>query len=167
MTDSVICMVEIPRGSRNKYEYDPHLGAIKLDRHLAGSTPYPVDYGFVPETLAPDDDPLDALVCSSEPIFPGCYLAVKIVGLLRMSDEEGDDNKLVCVPRDDPGWSHCEDLEDLPEALRQEIAHFFTVYKDLDADRFSHVTGWGDRDAGLAELADAQQRFGSHEADRA
>src|ERR1700737_2208435 len=91
------CLVEIPKGSRNKYEYDAELGAIKLDRFLFSSVVYPTDYGFIPETLAPDGDPLDALVCVSEPTFPGCYIPVQAIALLAMSDEQGSDAKILCV----------------------------------------------------------------------
>ena len=153
------CIVEIPKGSRNKYEYDPELGAIKLDRFISASVVYPTDYGYVPETLAPDGDPLDVLVCVSEPTFPGCIVPSKPVGLFRMSDEKGPDDHVVCVPRDDPGWNWLEDVDDLPIQLRNEISHFFTVYKDLDPDRHSEVQGWADREAALASIAEARERY--------
>jgi inorganic pyrophosphatase len=153
------CVVEIPKGSRNKYEYDPRLGAIKLDRFVSASVVYPTDYGYLPETLAPDGDPLDVLVCVSEPTFPGCIVPSKPVGLFRMSDEKGPDDHVVCVPRADPGWNWLEDVGDLPVQLRNEIGHFFTVYKDLDPDRHSEVQGWGDRKAALASIAEARERY--------
>jgi inorganic pyrophosphatase len=155
----LICVVEIPKGSRNKYEYDPELGGVKLDRFLSASVVYPTDYGFVPDTLAPDGDPLDVLVCVSEPTFPGCIVPAKVVGELRMADEKGDDPHLICVPRSDPGWNHLEEIDDLPAQLRAEITHFFTVYKDLDHDRHSEVTGWGDRAAALVTLERSRQAF--------
>ncbi len=153
------CVVEIPKGSRNKYEYDAELGAIKLDRFISASVVYPTDYGFVPETLAVDGDPLDVLVCVSEPTFPGCVVPVKIVGLFKMADEKGDDPHVLCVPRNDPGWNHIEDVDELPQQLRSEISHFFAVYKDLDADRHSEVLGWGDREQALSTVEDARRRF--------
>jgi inorganic pyrophosphatase len=153
------CVVEIPKGSRNKYEYDPALGGVKLDRFLSASVVYPTDYGYVPETLAPDGDPLDVLVCVSEPTFPGCFVPAKVVGLLKMADEKGQDPHVVCVPYSDPGWNHLDDVTDMPAQLRAEITHFFTVYKDLDPDRHSEVEGWDDRAAGLAALEEARQRF--------
>jgi inorganic pyrophosphatase len=148
------CVVEIPKGSRNKYEYDPELGGIKLDRFISASVVYPTDYGYVPETLAPDGDALDVLVCVSEPTFPGCIVTARAVGLFKMADEKGDDDHVLCVPLTDPGWNHLHDLDDVPEQLRQEITHFFTVYKDLDRDRHSEVKGW----SGAAEAADAVER---------
>ena len=114
------CVVEIPKGSRNKYEYDPEIGAIKLDRFISASVVYPTDYGYVPETLAPDGDPLDVLVCVSEPTFPGCFVVTKAVGLFKMSDEKGPDDHVVCVPCDDPGWNSIDDVEDLPAAPRRD-----------------------------------------------
>ncbi len=139
--DTLICIVEIPKGSRNKYEYDPELGGIKLDRFVSASVVYPTDYGYVPKTLAPDGDALDALVCVSEPTFPGCIVPCKVVGLFQMADEKGPDDHVVCVPVNDPGWNALEDVDDLPAQLRAEISHFFDVYKDLDADRHSEVLG--------------------------
>jgi inorganic pyrophosphatase len=153
------CVVEIPKGSRNKYEYDPVLGAVKLDRFISASVVYPTDYGFVPDTLMPDGDALDVLVCVSEPTFPGCVVPAKVVGLFKMSDEKGDDDHVVCVPRSDPGWNELEDVDDLPNQLGAEITHFFTVYKDFEPDRHSEVKGWGDRNAALDTLAPARDAF--------
>jgi len=153
------CVVEIPKGSRNKYEYDPVLGAVKLDRFISASVVYPTDYGFVPDTLAPDGDPLDVLVCVSEPTFPGCVVPAKVVGLFKMADEKGDDDHVLCVPCSDPGWNTLEDVDDLPRQLRAEITHFFTVYKDLDEDRHSEVRGWGTREEALRTVAEARERF--------
>lgn len=158
--ETLICIVEIPKGSRNKYEYDAELGAIKLDRFVSASVVYPTDYGYLPDTLAPDGDPLDVLVCVSEPTFPGCLVPARAVGLFEMSDEKGRDDHVVCVPLNDPGWSWCEDVADLPAQLKAEITHFFTVYKDLDADRHSEVGGWGDREAAARAIEDARHRYG-------
>jgi inorganic pyrophosphatase len=155
------CVVEIPKGSRNKYEWDAALGGVKLDRFVSASVVYPTDYGFVPDTLMPDGDALDVLVCVSEPTFPGCFVQTRAVGVIRMSDEKGDDDHVVCVPLTDPGWNHIEDVDELPAQLRAEISHFFAVYKDLDQDRWSEVRGWGDRAAALATIEQARQRFGS------
>jgi inorganic pyrophosphatase len=159
------CVVEIPKGSRNKYEYDPELGAVKLDRFISASVVYPTDYGFVPGTLAADGDPLDVLVCVSEPTFPGCVVPSKVVGLFKMADEKGDDPHVLCVPCSDPGWNFIEDVDDLPRLLRSEISHFFTVYKDLDADRHSEVLGWGNREEALVVVEEARRRHREAEAD--
>ncbi|MGI8412239.1 MAG: inorganic diphosphatase [Solirubrobacteraceae bacterium] len=160
-SDPLVCIVEIPKGSRNKYEYDARYGGIKLDRFLSASVVYPTDYGYFPDTLAPDGDALDGLVCVSEPTFPGCIIPVKPIGLFEMSDEEGSDDTVVCVPFDDPGWNELEQVEDLPEQLRREIGHFFSVYKDLDPGRESEVKGWGTRDEALQAIERAQERFRS------
>ena len=156
MTDQLHVIVEIPKGSRNKYEYDAELGAIKLDRFVSASVIYPTDYGYVPDTLAPDGDPLDVLLCVSEPTFPGCIVQAKAIGLLKMADEKGPDDHVVCVPCDDPGWNHLSDIEDLPPQLRDEIRHFFAIYKDLDAGRHSETTGWAGRDAALETIREAR-----------
>jgi inorganic pyrophosphatase len=153
------CVVEIPKGSRNKYEYDAKLGGIKLDRFISASVVYPTDYGYIPETLAPDGDPLDVLVCVSEPTFPGCIVTAKAVGLFKMADEKGDDDHVLCVPVSDPGWNHIDELDDVPAQLRQEISHFFTVYKDLDPDRHSEVRGWDGAEEAAAAIARAREEF--------
>jgi inorganic pyrophosphatase len=163
----LLCIVEIPKGSRNKYEYDPELGGIKLDRFISASVVYPTDYGYVPETLAPDGDPLDVLVCVSEPTFPGCFVLTKAVGLFKMSDEKGPDDHVVCVPCQDPGWNRFDDVDDLPTLLRDEISHFFAVYKDLDPGRWSKVGGWAGRDAALETVDNARQAFLENAASRA
>ncbi len=156
--EPLICVVEIPKGSRNKYEYDPELGAIKLERFVSASVVYPADYGFIPGTCGLDGDELDVLVCVSEPTFPGCNVEVRPIGLFQMSDENGQDDKVVCVPVNDPNWNVYEHVEDLPRQQRDEIWHFFAVYKDLDPDRDSEPTGWADRDAAVKEIDAARKR---------
>lgn len=157
--ETVMCVVEIPKGSRNKYEWDRELGAIKLDRFVSASVVYPTDYGYLPETLAPDGDPIDVLVCVSEPTFPGCVVPSKVIGLFKMSDEKGPDDHVMCVPCNDPGWNTAEEIEDLPLQLRREIGHFFDVYKDLDPDRHSEVNGWGNAQEAWERIARARQCF--------
>src|SRR6267143_548434 len=125
--EQLVCLVEIPKGSRNKYEYDHEHDVIKLDRFLFSSMVYPTDYGFIPDTLALDGDPLDAMVCVSEPTFPGCMIHVKPIALFRMEDDKGIDDKVLCVPLHDPAWNTLEELDDLSGQLRDEIAHFFSV----------------------------------------
>jgi inorganic pyrophosphatase len=150
--------VEIPKGSRNKYEFDPALGAIRLDRFLFASVVYPTDYGFIPDTLAADGDPLDAVVCVSEATFPGCVIAVNAIGLLEMRDEKGEDEKVLCVPRHDPNWDGIERLEDLPAQLRSEIANFFSIYKQLEFKQVE-VAGWHPREAAYAAIERARARW--------
>ncbi|HET7044878.1 MAG TPA: inorganic diphosphatase [Gaiellaceae bacterium] len=154
---SEIVFVEIPSGSRNKYEFDPELGAIVLDRRLFTSMSYPADYGFVEETLAEDGDPLDALVLVGEPTFPGCRIRVRPVGVFHMTDEAGPDEKIICVPLRDPGWSRIEDVHDIPPDLRNEIEHFFQVYKDLEHKKVE-TGGFGNRAEAERLISQAKER---------
>jgi inorganic pyrophosphatase len=147
----LVCVVEIPKGGRNKYEYDAALGGIKFDRLLVSAGTYPTDYGYLRGTLGQDGDALDALVCLNEPTFPGCLIPVKPVGMFKMSDEKGVDDKIICVPLHDPYWNGYEDYEDLPLPLRQEIEQFFSIYKEIEG-RDVQVHGW-------ATVAEARQEI--------
>ena len=160
-TESLFCYVEIPKGSRNKYEYDSQIGAIKLDRLLYSSIVYPTDYGFIPDTLGEDGDALDAMVCVTEPTFPGCVIEVKPLALFRMSDEAGVDDKILCVPVSDPTWNKLEQLDDLPKQMTQEITHFFSVYKDLE-QKTVQVDGWYSRGDAEEEVEEARRRYRDH-----
>lgn len=151
-------MVEIPKGSRNKYEYDKATGLIKFDRMLFSAVHYPSDYGFIIDTLAQDGDPLDALVLVWEPTFPGCMIEARPVGLFKMWDEKGPDEKILCVPIYDPFWNHIENLKDAPPHLLKEIEHFFSVYKDLEEKKVG-VEGWYDRRSALKIIKESQKRF--------
>ena len=152
------CLVEIPKGSRNKYEWDEQLQAIKLDRFLFSSVVYPTDYGFIPDTLGEDGDPLDAMVCVSEPTFPGCVIPVQVIALFRMTDDKGQDDKVLCVPTQDPNWNGMHQLEDLPKQLRDEIAHFFSIYKQPEGKQVD-VQGWFAREEALTVIEEARERF--------
>jgi inorganic pyrophosphatase len=154
----LLAVVEIPKGSRNKYEYDPELGGIRLDRLLSSAAPYPADYGYIPESLGLDGDALDALVCLTEPTFPGCLIEVRPVGMFKMRDEHGIDDKIICVPLSDPNWNSCEELDDLPALLRAEIEQFFSIYKDLE-NKEVVVGGWCPREAALEEIEASRVRF--------
>src|SRR3954451_16029537 len=141
MSDGVV-FVEIPSGARNKYEWDDELGGVGLDRRLFTSMSYPADYGFVEGTLAEDGDPLDALVLVGEPTFPGCRIRVRAVGVFHMADEKGPDEKVLCVPLNDPMWSSIADIHDVPPQLRNEIEHFFRFNKPLEGNtRKTRVQG--------------------------
>jgi inorganic pyrophosphatase len=155
--------VEIPRGSRNKYEYDPDRQMFRLDRRLFSATVYPADYGFILDTLAGDGDPLDALVLVDEPTFPGCLIIARPVAIYRLRDEAGEDAKLVCVPIGEPAWDRAHDLDDLPQPLLDEIAHFFAVYKTLEPGKGTTATGWDGRAAALRELEDARARAAANQ----
>ena len=158
--EQLYAIVEIPKGSRNKYEWDEEMQAIKLDRFLFSSVVYPTDYGYLPESMAADGDPLDAMVCVSEPTFPGCRIPVKVIALFRMRDDKGQDDKVLCVPYQDPNWNHMERLEDLPEQLRVEIAHFFSMYKQPEG-KAVEVEGWFSREEALTVIEESTQRWTS------
>jgi inorganic pyrophosphatase len=151
-------LIEIPKGSRNKYEYDFELKKIRFDRMLFSSMMYPGDYGFVPETLALDGDPLDVLVLGHEPTFPMCVMEVKPIGVFHMADEKGPDEKIVCVPISDPIWSLKEDISDLNPHRLDEITHFFQVYKDLEKKKVD-VGGWGNALEARGIVQDCIKRY--------
>ena len=155
---SVNVMVEIPKGSRNKYEYDTKRKVIKFDRMLFSAMHYPSDYGFITDTLAEDGDPLDALVLVWEPTFPGCMIEARPVGLFRMRDEKGPDAKILCIPLGDPMWNYIKTLDDVPPHLLKEIEHFFKVYKDLE-EKKTGIEGWEGLDSALKDIKEAQERF--------
>ncbi|HEX7166482.1 MAG TPA: inorganic diphosphatase [Acidimicrobiales bacterium] len=152
-------VIEIPKGSRNKYELDHETGAIWLDRMLFTATQYPADYGFFPDTLADDGDPLDALVLLDESTFPGCHIHARPVAVFWMQDEKGADAKILCVPATDPRWEHVRDIADLAAHLLEEIGHFFDVYKALEPGKGTETRGWEGRDAAERAIADAQAAY--------
>jgi inorganic pyrophosphatase len=162
---SLHVVVEIPKGSRNKYEWDEELGAIKLDRYLFSSVVYPTDYGFIPETWALDDDPLDAMVCVTEPTFPGCVIPAKAIALFRMTDDHGQDDKVLCVPHNDPNWNTLDSLDDLPNRLQDEIEHFFSIYKQPEGKQVT-VDGWYPLEEALEEIEKAKQRWRDRDAEK-
>lgn len=134
-------VVEIPRGSTNKYEVDAKTGIIKLDRVLYSPLFYPFDYGYIPQTHYLDGDPLDVLVLLSHPTFPGCVIEVSAIGVLEMTDEKGPDEKILCVASKDPRFGYRTNLDQVNEHTTKEITHFFKVYKDLE-DKSVDVVGW-------------------------
>jgi inorganic pyrophosphatase len=153
--EQLVCAVEIPKRGRNKYEYDPRLDGVKFDRLLMSAATYPTDYGYVRDTLAQDGDPLDALVCPYEPTFPGCLIPVS---MFKMRDEKGVDDKIICVPLQDPYWNAHETLEDLPLPLRQAIEQFFSIYKDLEEGKTVRIEGWRSAEEAANETAAARER---------
>ena len=155
-------LIEIPKGSRNKYEYDFQLKKIRYDRMLFSSMMYPADYGFIPETLALDGDPLDVLVLVTEPTFPGCVMEVKPIGVFHMADEKGPDEKIICVPVSDPVWNQLNDLNEMNPHLLKEIEHFFQVYKDLENKKVD-VEGWGDVNEAREIIEQCVDRFAAIE----
>lgn len=137
-------VVEIPRGSRNKYEYDEASGAIWLDRVLSSAVYYNFDYGYVAGTRSEDGDHADGLLLTTEPTFPGCHVWARPVGGLEMADDKGPDYKVLCVSLADPLFEHVESLEQVPPHLPREIEHFFETYKLLE-EKETRVVGWRDR----------------------
>jgi len=154
-------VIEIPAGSRNKYEVDHETGRVFLDRYLFTPMAYPTDYGFFEDTLGLDGDPLDVLVLLFESVPPGVGVKVRPVGYLEMEDDGGIDTKVIAVPAKDPRWAHIQDLTDIPEAKRQEIQHFFEHYKDLEPGKWVKVGGWGGAAAAEQVVAESIERFGA------
>jgi inorganic pyrophosphatase len=150
--------VEIPKGQRNKYELDHATGRIRLDRMLFTSTRYPADYGYIEQTLGQDGDPLDALVLLEEPTFPGCLITCRALGMFRMTDEAGGDDKVLCVPATDPRMAHLIDIHDVSEFDRLEIQHFFETYKDLEPGKSVEGAEWVDRVAAEDEITASLKR---------
>jgi inorganic pyrophosphatase len=149
--------IEIPKGGRNKYEIDHKTGRLRLDRTLFTATQYPADYGFIEGTLGEDGDPLDALVLVGEPTFPGCRIRARVVGVFHMTDEKGPDEKVILVPLRDPAWMRVHDVHDIPSEFRDEIEHFFQVYKDLEAKK-TETRGYGNRAEAEQVIAAARER---------
>lgn len=156
---SIDVFIEIPKGSRNKYEFDHEAGVIRLDRRLFSATVYPCDYGFVPDTLAEDGDPLDALVLLEDPTFPGCLVRARPIGVFWMTDEKGRDAKIICVPENDPIWQEVTDISGLRGHLLDEISHFFDVYKDLEPNKSTSTAGYQDAEAARRVILEAEKRY--------
>lgn len=161
MTDDsaeVTAVIEVPTGSRNKYEIDHETCAVWLDRRLFTSMQYPAEYGYIEGTLAKDGDPLDVFVVLTDPTFPGCRIRVRPIGMLEMVDENGLDEKILALPVWDTSktWS---DIDDVPEELLHEIEHFFDRYKDLEPGKFSKAQGWHGSAAARRVVRQSQIRF--------
>jgi inorganic pyrophosphatase len=154
----IYVIVEIPKGSRNKYEYGKELGVIKLDRVLFSSLHYPGDYGLIPRTLYDDGDALDVLVMINEPTFPGCIIEARPIGLFKMLDQGVADNKVLAVPARDPIFDDYQDIKDIPQHFLKEVAHFFEVYKDLEGKRAQPI-GWKPADVARAEIVRAIELY--------
>jgi inorganic pyrophosphatase len=151
--------IEIPKGSRNKYEVDHDTGRVRLDRYLFTPMGYPTDYGFIEDTLGEDGDPLDALVLLPQPLFPGVLVEARPVGMFQMVDEAGGDDKVLCVPAGDHRWDHIQDIGDVPEFELDVIKHFFVHYKDLEPGKFVKAADWVGRAEAEAEVQRSVERF--------
>lgn len=154
----VTAVVEIPSGSRNKYELDKESGLIRLDRVLYSAVHYPGDYGFIPRTLAEDNDPCDVLVLLNEPTFPGCQIDARPIGVLKMLDRGDPDDKVLAVPSNDPFYGEYFDIADIPQHYLKEVEHFFRIYKDLEGKRVQTV-GWGKSDVAMQVITESISRY--------
>ena len=150
--------IEIPQGERNKYEMDHRTGRIRLDRTLFTATQYPADYGFIEDSLGEDGDPLDALVLVQEPTFPGCLIRCRAIGMFRMRDEKGGDDKVICVPDNDPRQEHLRDIHHLSQFYKLEIQHFFEVYKALEPGKSVESDAWVGRAEAEQEIHNSWDR---------
>ena len=158
LAEELLAFIEIPKGSRNKYEVDHHSGRIRLDRTLFTATQYPADYGFIDDTLGQDGDPLDALVLLSEATFPGCLVTARAIGMFRMTDEKGGDDKVLCVPSTDPRLEHLRDINHVSKFDPLEIQHFFEIYKDLEPGKSVEGAMWVGRADAEREIKASYQR---------
>lgn len=154
----VTAVIEIPRGSRNKYELDKETGLMKLDRVLYSAVHYPGDYGFIPRTLFEDGDPIDILVRINEPTFPGCMVEVRPIGVLKMLDKGEPDDKVLAVPVNDPFHSEYFDIADIPQHFLKEVQHFFHIYKDLEGKRVQ-ILGWEKSDVAMQVITESIERY--------
>lgn len=156
--DEITVVVEIPKGSRNKYEYEKDAESFKLDRVLYSPFHYPAEYGFIPQTIWDDGDPLDVLVIMDEPTFPGCIIDARPVGVMRMIDGDSSDDKILAVPLKDPRFNEICDIKHLPDYYLKELIHFFSEYKTLE-DKSVEITGWEDSQAAKDAIKYAIQLY--------
>ncbi|HAL56693.1 MAG TPA: inorganic diphosphatase [Bacteroidetes bacterium] len=158
---TVNAVVEIPKGSRNKYEYNMKLGVFQLDRVLYSSMHYPAAYGFVPSTLYEDGDPVDVLIVIDQPLHTGILIEVKPIGILKMEDEKGTDDKIISVAKHDPTYSSVDEVKKLPKHLLVEIEHFFTSYKELEGKHVKSF-GWHGAKEARRAIVRSERAFARH-----
>ncbi|WP_338727732.1 inorganic diphosphatase [Haladaptatus sp. DJG-WS-42] len=155
-------VVECLKGERNKYEYDKDIPGVVLDRVLHSNVHYPSDYGFIPRSYYDDEDPFDALVLVEDATFPGCIIEARPVALMKMDDDGEQDDKVIAVPNEDPRFDHIEDLEDIPNQLRNEIDEFFSTYKNLEKGKEVTTQGWEDKQAAYDAIQHARDLYEQH-----
>ena len=156
--EEVTAVIEIPSGSRNKYELDKDSGLLRLDRVLYSAVHYPGDYGFIPRTLHEDGDPCDILVLVNEPTFPGCQIDARPIGVLMMLDRGEPDDKILAVPSNDPYYSEYFDIADIPQHYLKEVEHFFHIYKDLEGKRIQ-IVGWEKHESAIQIIRESIVRY--------
>lgn len=157
--ERIYAVIECLKGERNKYEYDKDIPGVVLDRVLHSNVHYPSDYGFIPQSYYDDEDPFDVLVLLEDPTFPGCVIDARPVALMRMDDGGEQDDKVIAVPTEDPRYDHIEDVDDIPQQLRDEIDEFFETYKNLEPGKVTETLGWDDRDAAYEAIEHAQELY--------
>uniref|UniRef100_A0A7C4DBI0 Inorganic pyrophosphatase n=2 Tax=Staphylothermus marinus TaxID=2280 RepID=A0A7C4DBI0_STAMA len=159
--EEVNVVIEIPMNSNIKYELDKETGVLFVDRILFTSMIYPFNYGFIPNTLEEDGDPVDVLVLSYDPLTPGSVIKVKPIGVLETEDEKGRDAKIIAVPIEkiDPRFENIRDIDDIPNSLKERISHFFEHYKELEKGKWVKVIGWKNREEALKRIREAINRF--------
>jgi inorganic pyrophosphatase len=155
-------IIEVPRGSANKYEYNKKLGVVQLDRVLYAAMSYPGDYGFIPSTLGGDGDPIDVVMLSTYPFLPGVLVEARVIGMLEMTDDKGEDTKVLAVPAQDPRFSEVKELNEVASHTLAEIEHFFLEYKTLEGKKVLSE-GWRDREAAYAVIVEAIERAKNQE----
>lgn len=155
----LLSTIEIPAGSRNKYEVDHATGRVKLDRYLFTSMAYPTDYGYFEDTLGEDGDPLDVLVLLHESVFPGCQVDARPIGVFKMTDEAGGDDKILAVLAGDPRFDHIQDVTDVNKFQLDAIEHFFVHYKDLEPGKFVKGSEWAGREEAERIVNESLDRF--------
>jgi inorganic pyrophosphatase len=160
---AVDVVVEVPRGSRNKYEWDPKIALMRLDRRVPGAVSFPADYGYVRETCSVDGDPLDALVLLEEPTFPGICIRARPVGVCWTTDTTSLEPKLICVPLHDPSFEEIDAIEQVREHTIEEIRQFFNTYKALDNGQESRTDHFDGRDTAIHVVAKARKRHDKHQ----
>jgi len=154
----VDAFIEIPKGSSNKYEYDEEKGVFVLDRALFSPMFYPADYGFIPNTLAEDGDPIDIMVLMANPTFPGCVIRSRVIGMFLMEDEKGKDEKIIAVPVSDPRYDDMKTIDDMGSHMKKEFEHFFSEYKQLEGKEVI-VRGWTNIEEAATAIAAAKKRY--------
>ena len=157
--ETVDVLVETPKGSGVKFEWDPERHGLRLDRRLGSATVFPTDYGWIDGTRSSDGETLDALVLGDDPLFPGCWVRARPIGVFWMSDEKGPDAKVLTVPSTDPRWAAIAEIADLPAHVLDEIAHFFDVYKALEPDKGTDISDWQGRADAERAITEAQARY--------
>ncbi len=163
--EDINVVVEIPKGSPNKYEYNEEKGYFALDRTLYSTVRFPFDYGFIPQTLSEDGDPMDVVLITTNSSFPGCVVSARPIGVMLMEDEAGGDNKIIAAPAEnlDPRFKEIKTISDIPSHLQKEFQEFFEIYKRLEPNKFVKITGWEEADKAKELINKSIERYNGNE----